>query len=216
MLERDKKRRASIPPRYGSDERRNRSPMAPWPSGVAPLWPTPSLFDRSFSVVRPTLLYIWRFGHDAFNGCRPGKDAGVLVVIGEILVDRGDQLRHAAKHAAPDTLVGDFAKPALDHVPPRARCRNEMQMESGMTRDPGFDLRMLVGPVVVNDQVHIQPGRCLAVDLFEEADKLLMRMTRHAVADHFAIEHAQSGEQCCRPVALVIVRHGAAASLLDR
>ena len=41
-------------------------------------------------------------------------------------------------------------------------------------------------------------------------------MTRHAVADHFAVEHAQRGEQCRRAVAVVIVRHCPAAPLLDR
>ena len=75
---------------------------------------------------------------------------------------------------------------------------------------------MRVGSVIIHDQVQAQPGRCFAVDLFEEADELLMPVPRHAVADNLAIEHAQSGEQSGRAVALVIVRHRSATPLLDR
>ncbi len=137
-------------------------------------------------------------------------------MIGEILLNGGDQVRHAAKDATANALVGDLAEPAFDQVQPRTRSRDEMQMKSWMASDPGFDARVLVGSVVIHDQVQVQPRGCFAVDLFEEANELLMPVTWHAVADNLPIEHAQSGKQGSRAVALVVVRHGPAAPLLDR
>jgi hypothetical protein len=67
-----------------------------------------------------------------------------------------------------------------------------------------------------NDQVQLRSGRCLAVDLIEEADEFLMPMARHALADDPALEHVEGGEQCCRAVALAIMRHGAGPTSLQR
>src|SRR4029450_2553823 len=64
--------------------------------------------------------------------------------------------------------------------------------------------------------MQIEIARRLGVDLVEETNEFLVSMTRHAVADHFAIEQAQRGEQWGRAVALVVVRRGRAAPLLDR
>ena len=67
-----------------------------------------------------------------------------------------------------------------------------------------------------NLKMPIEMGRRLGVDHVDETNEFVVSMTRHAVADHFAIEHAQCGEQCGRADALVVVRHGLAAPLLDR
>ena len=89
-------------------------------------------------------------------------------------------------------------------------------METRMTPNPGLHSRMFVGPVMSHDQMQLERGRRVAVNLLEETEALLMPVTRHTVADDCASEHAQRGEQCGRPVARVIVRQRSAASLLDR
>ncbi len=89
-------------------------------------------------------------------------------------------------------------------------------MDTRMTPNPGLHSRMVVGPVIIHDQMQIEPGRRFAVNLLEETDELLMPVTRHTVADDCAIKHAERGEQRGRTVALVIVRQRSAASLLDR
>jgi len=137
-------------------------------------------------------------------------------VVVQVIFDGGDQFRYAPKDTASDTLVGDFTKPAFDQVQPGTGSWDEVQMESRMTPNPGFDSPMFVGPVIVHDQMQIESGRRFAINLLEETDELLMPVTRHTVADDFAIEHAQGGEQGGRAVALVIVRHRSAAPLLDR
>ncbi len=75
---------------------------------------------------------------------------------------------------------------------------------------------MFVGPIIIHDQMQIESGRRFAVNFLEETDELLMPVTRHTVADDFAIKHAHRGEQSRRPVTLVIVRQRSAAPLLER
>ncbi len=132
-----------------------------------------------------------------------------------VLIDCGNQFRHAPEDTTAYAFVGDFTEPSFDHVQPGTGSWNEMQMESRMPSHPRFDSWMLVSPVIVHDQMQIKSGRRLGVDLLEESDKLLMPVARHAIADDLAIEHAQCGEQSGRAIALVIVRHRSAPPLLD-
>jgi len=89
-------------------------------------------------------------------------------------------------------------------------------MNPGMPPEPGFHARVLVGPVVVHDEMQAEFGRSFEIDLLEETEKLLMPMTRHAVADHFAVEHAEGRKQGGRAVAFVVVRHRPTAAFLQR
>jgi len=134
----------------------------------------------------------------------------------QVVLDRSNQFGDAVETAAANPLVGNLSKPALDQIQPRTRRGDEVDVESGMSSYPGFDPRVLVSCVIVHNKMQIEMGRCLGVDLVEETNEFLVSMTRHAVADHFAIEHAQRGEQCGRSVALVVVGHGPTAPLLDR
>lgn len=134
----------------------------------------------------------------------------------QVLCDRSDKLRHAAETASTDTLVGQFAEPPLDQVQPGTRRRDEMQVEPRVPPKPGCHARVLVGPIVVYNQMQIEFGPRRCVDLLEEPDEFLVSMPRHAVADDFPIEHAQGREQGGRAVAFVVVRHGATAAPLQR
>src|ERR1700675_3395669 len=88
-------------------------------------------------------------------------------------------------------------------------------MEPRMSLEPGGHARMLVGRVVVRHDVQIRSGWGLDIDRVEEADEFLVPMAWHALADHFAIEHAEGRKQRGRAVALVIVRHRSTAALLQ-
>ncbi len=105
----------------------------------------------------------------------------------EVVLDRSNQLRNAVETAAANPLVGYLSKPTLDQLQPRTRRRDEVDVESGMSADPGFDPRVFVGCVVVYDKVQIEMGLGLGIDLVEETNKFLVSMTRHTVADHLAI-----------------------------
>src|SRR2546428_546413 len=124
----------------------------------------------------------------------------------DVLVDSGDQIRDVLEGASTDALVGNLAEPALHHVQPRAGSGNEMQVEAGMAFQPRLDARMFVRPVVVDDQMQVQIEWCLDADQLQEADKFLMAMPRHAIANDRPIQHVQRSEQVRRAIAFVIVR----------
>ena len=52
-----------------------------------------------------------------------------------------------------------------------------MDVESGMSSRPGLDPRVFVGCVIVHDQMQIEMGRRLGVDLVEETNKFLVSMS---------------------------------------
>ena len=75
---------------------------------------------------------------------------------------------------------------------------------------------MLVGGVVVEDHVDHLARRHRPFDRVQEAQELLVAMTRHAAADDRAVEHVEGGEQRGRAVALVVVGHRAGLARLER
>jgi hypothetical protein len=70
-----------------------------------------------------------------------------------------------------------------------------MEMKALMPPQPGADFGMLVGGVIINDQMHVLLSRGLAVDRIEEADELLMPVAAHALANDLAVEDVEGGEQ---------------------
>jgi hypothetical protein len=91
---------------------------------------------------------------------------------GEELVDRLDQLGDAVEDAAAERFVGELAEPAFDEVEPRARGRDEVEMEAGVFREPRLDVGVFVGAVVVDDQVEFAVTGKLAVEGAEELEEL--------------------------------------------
>ena len=89
-----------------------------------------------------------------------------------------------------------------------------MEGEALVAAEPLAHLGMLVGGVVVENDVYEFSGRDFGVDGVEEADELLMPMTLHVAADHRAVENIEGGEQRRRAVPLVVMGHRSGASLL--
>ena len=142
---------------------------------------------------------------DGAGGCGPDKGLGVGVVVFEIIVDRPLEVDDGVEHAATDALSGDLGEEAFDQVEPGRRGRREMHVEARMPGQPRLDLGMLVGGVVVGDQMDIEVRCDLPVDPVEESDELLVPVLLHALADHPAVEHVERGEQGGGAVALVVV-----------
>src|SRR5674536_395989 len=80
-----------------------------------------------------------------------------------------------------------------------------MQVEARVFGEPGGHVGVLVGGVVVQDQMHGQAGGDLPVDAPEELEELLVPMVGQALADDDTGEHVQRGEQGGRAVAFVVV-----------
>lgn len=61
-------------------------------------------------------------------------------------------------------------------------------------------------PVVVNDDMHVEPGEHIALDLVEEPAELLRATTRHAFADNGSCLYVKGGKERSRIVPLIVVR----------
>src|SRR5665213_3937380 len=85
-----------------------------------------------------------------------------------------------------------------------------------MAFEPRRDVGMLMGSVVVDDDVDGLFRGHSGIDGIEEADELLMAMTLHALADHPTFEHVEGGKQGGDAMTLVIMGPSAGATLLHR
>jgi hypothetical protein len=80
-----------------------------------------------------------------------------------------------------------------------------VDVEAGVAGPPVPDNRGLVRAVVVADQVHVQAGRDVLVDLLEELQELLVAVPAVQFADHGAVGDVEGGEQAGHAVAGVVV-----------
>src|SRR5688572_23867139 len=114
-----------------------------------------------------------------------------MVGLGEVAVYGGLEVDDGSEHAALQASLGQRREEGLDRVEPGAGGRGEVEGEARMAAEPGDHLRMLVGGIVVEDDVDELAGRHLCLEGIEEADKLLMTVTLHAAAEDGAVEHVE-------------------------
>lgn len=91
-----------------------------------------------------------------------------------------------------------------------------MHIESRVPGQPVLHRRVLMGGVVVGDQVQSLVLGRLAVDFARELQLLNVRVALLALTDDLAVQHVQRGEQRGRAVALIVVRHRLCSPLLQR
>ena len=100
-----------------------------------------------------------------------------MVVCLQEVVDRGGEFGDAVEDAASDRFVGQLAEPAFDEVEPGARGRDEVEVETRVLLQPGVDVVVFVGAVVVDDQVQLAVAGELAVEVAQELEELLVAVT---------------------------------------
>src|SRR5258708_12253800 len=91
-----------------------------------------------------------------------------------------------------------------------------MEVEAWMAVQPGLHLRMFVCAVIIQDEFEIEPRRGLPIEGFQKANEFLMTVMWHTVADHFAVQNVQRGEQSSGAVAFIVVGEGSAPARLHR
>ena len=91
------------------------------------------------------------FFEDLVNALGPLKRFWARGILIDVSFDGLGQFIEAGDAASPDAFAGDFRKPALDQIEPRRTGGRDMQMESGMFFEPGFDGWVFVRRVVVDD-----------------------------------------------------------------
>ena len=80
------------------------------------------------------------------------------------VVDFFDQIGDGIEGAAPDSALGDQGEEAFDLIEPRGIGRREVHVPAGSAREPSSDFGMLVGGVVVNDEMDVKSGRHVGFD----------------------------------------------------
>src|SRR5258708_8925125 len=116
-----------------------------------------------------------------------------MVGLGDEAVDGGLEVDDRAKDAALEAAPGEFGEEALDGIEPRARGRGEVEDEARMARQPGLDLRMLMGGVVVDDDVDDLTGGEFGFDGIGGEGGLLVPVALLAAARVLASENAGTG-----------------------
>jgi hypothetical protein len=111
---------------------------------------------------------------DFLDAPGPDKRLGVLIVGFHVTLDGFDQFLHAFDDAAANPFPGDFTKPPLHQIQPGRTGGNEMLVESFVSLNPVFDLRVLVRGMVVHDQIQVHSWRSIPVPLPEKLEKLLV------------------------------------------
>src|SRR3546814_6153471 len=92
----------------------------------------------------------------------------------------------------------EMGEKALDGSGPLARRRDEVEGPTRMPGQPGADLRLLVGRIIVEDDVDGLVSGHLGFDRVQEPDELLMPVPLHVAADHGTIQDMERGEQGVR------------------
>ena len=123
----------------------------------------------------------------------PHEGFGMIVGFLQEAVDGGLEIDNRMEDAAFEAAFGQFGEEAFDRIEPGGRGRGVMEDKAGVPVEPGADPGVLVGGVVVEDDVDDLAGRDVGVDRIEEANELLMAVALHAAADDLAFQHIERG-----------------------
>ena len=125
---------------------------------------------------------------DGIYGSAPRERLRVCIVVGQVVFDGRHSFLHAAKDAAAKALLRQRAEPTLDEVEPRGPGGREARV-GGQPLPNRF---VLVGRVVVQDDVQGEVARKRPVEAPQELQDVLVSMTAVALADDLAGHGAAS------------------------
>ena len=111
------------------------------------------------------------------------------------MVDSGDQVFDAPETTSANRLLGDEPEPTFDLIEPGRVGGSVVDLEARSLCQPESYLGMLVGGVVVYDQMNIKSLRHGLIDALEELKELLMPMTCLALGQDSAGGDVERGEQ---------------------
>src|SRR5437016_2927187 len=118
----------------------------------------------------------------------------MCVVMINIVSNRLHEFGDAAEDSVADAVLREVAEPAFDDVQPRTAGGGEVQVEPRVSFQPRQYLGVFVSRVVIQDQVQVKFRWCLAVDLLQEFQPLLMSMSRETVRDDLPFGQSDRGE----------------------
>ena len=120
---------------------------------------------------------------------RPTKRLGALVVVGDVVFHGPLQVGDAFEDAPADAFLGDAGKEALHLIEPTAVGGSEMKLPAGVSSQPVLHRFSLMGGVVVQNDVHLQPCGNLPLNVTQKAQEFLGAMLGLNGADDVAGGH---------------------------
>ena len=149
-------------------------------------------------VGRLCSVFTLELGEDLVGVLGPGERLAALVPAVAEPTDRGHQLLDAGEVATAQGLALDDGEEHLDQVQPGAIGGREVQLDPGMAGQPGLDLGVLVGGVVVHHYMQL-PTRIGLGDELEELQELAVAMAGMAGIGDLPGGHLQGGNRVVVP-----------------
>ena len=137
------------------------------------------------------------------------------IALGDVRVNCRNQLRDTAKNPATNLFGREVSKDAFDQVEPRTAGGCEMHVDARVAPQPPLDRRVCVRGVIVGDQMQGLALGDLAINQTKKSQPFLVPMAWQTRRDDRALGDIQGGKECGGAMALVIVRHRAAATGLE-
>jgi len=103
----------------------------------------------------------------------PDERFRIIVVGVNVPPDSTGDIVYVLKDPATKAVYCEIAEEAFDHVKPRSTCRSEVGLESRITLEPSFDLFVLMGGVIVTNDIDVFSVRNIAADQVEKANPFL-------------------------------------------
>lgn len=110
-------------------------------------------------------------------------------------IDCGLEIDEGVEDATVKPSPSEFGEESFDGVGPRTGCRGEVKHKPLVALEPGPDLWVLKGGIVVENDMDGLVFRNLSIDHVEEADKFLVPVALHIAPDHGPVEDVQGCEE---------------------
>jgi hypothetical protein len=146
------------------------------------------------------------FFQDGIGRGRPGEGSGLRIVATDERFDFGNKFFDAAEGAPTDGLLRDDVEPDFHLVEPGRVGGREVHVVTGACCQPALDARMLVGSIVIDNQVHVKGLGHAGVDMPQKIEELLVTMTAFALTQDRSGDRVEGRKQCGGAVSDVVVR----------
>ena len=100
-----------------------------------------------------------------------------------------------AEHSPSNTVDREVSKEAFHHVEPRGARGSKVKVKPGIAPLPCHNLFMLMGRIVVADNMNFLVGGRAFADQIQKADPLLMTVLVHASSNDGSVSRIHGGEE---------------------
>ena len=118
------------------------------------------------------------------------------ITLGDVGVNRRNQLRDAAEYAASNLFGRQVAKDAFHQIQPRTTGRDEMHVHTWVAREPPLNHGVFVRGVIVGDQMQGLVLGHAVINQTQEFQPFLVPMPRCAGGEDGALGDIQGGKEC--------------------